>query len=49
MIRSAFRLYCFGDFVFVTCNSGNCYKGVGFGKTIDEALCNMYFMEVRNA
>ena len=43
MIRSAFRLYCFGDFVFVTCTSGNFYKGVGFGKTITGALCNMKF------
>lgn len=46
MIRSAYRLYCFGNLVFVTCSYGNFYKGFGYGETIIEALFNITFYRV---
>lgn len=46
MIRASFRSYCFGNFVFVTCKCDNFYRGIGFGETVIEALCNMAFYRV---
>lgn len=43
MIRSSFRIYCFGDLVFISCKKGNFMRGVGHGSTIAEALHNMIF------
>lgn len=50
MIRSAFKVYCFDNFVFVCCRCGKFNVNLGCGFTIDEALRNMVvFREVRNA
>ena len=50
MIRSAFKVYCFDNFVFVCCRRGKFNIDLGCGFTIDEALRNMVaYREVRNA
>ena len=46
MIRSSFRIDCFGDLVFISCKKGNFMRGVGHGSTIAEALHNMIFWRV---
>lgn len=46
MIRSSFRIQCFGDLVFVSCKKGNFMRGVGYGSTIAEALRNMVFRKI---
>lgn len=45
-LRSVYKLYCFDNLVFVTCNRGDFYRGVGYGATIVEAICNMTFYRV---
>lgn len=45
-LRSVYRLYCFDNLVFATCKRGNFYRGVGYGETIAEAICNMTFYRV---
>lgn len=48
MIRSSYRIYCFGDLVFVSCKKGNFMRGVGYGATIAEALHNMIFRKIES-
>lgn len=43
MINLAYRICCFGDLVFATCKQGDFMRGIGYGSTIVEALCNMTF------
>ena len=43
MIKLAYKVYCFGNLVFISCKKGNFVRGVGYGSTIVEALRNMTF------
>lgn len=47
MIRSSFRIQCFGDLVFVSCKKGDFMRGIGHGSTIAEALHNMNFWRIK--
>ena len=46
MLSSVYKIYCSSNLVFVTCDRGNFYKGIGYGETISEAIYNMTFYRV---